>query len=73
MDIKKILAEVKRGCAELIDEERIENLIKNYYEKGENFFIKAGFDPTAPDLHLGHSVVLTKMAFCKNMELLCSF
>ena len=29
MDIKKILAEVKRGCAELIDEERIENLIKN--------------------------------------------
>lgn len=72
MDIK-ILAEVKRGCAELIDEERIENLIKNYYEKGENFFIKAGFDPTAPDLHLGHSVVLTKMAFCKNMELLCSF
>lgn len=70
---KKILAEVKRGCAELIDEERIENLIKNYYEKGDNFFIKAGFDPTAPDLHLGHSVVLTKMAFCKNMELLCSF
>ncbi|WP_257406969.1 hypothetical protein, partial [Campylobacter jejuni] len=28
MDIKKILAEVKRGCAELIDEERIEKLIK---------------------------------------------
>lgn len=51
MDIKNILAEIKRGCAEIIDEERIENLIKNYYEKGENFFVKAGFDPTAPDLH----------------------
>ncbi|MBS4274675.1 tyrosine--tRNA ligase [Campylobacter vulpis] len=63
MDIKEILAEVKRGCAEIIDEARIEDLIKNYYEKGENFYVKAGFDPTAPDLHLGHSVVLGKMAF----------
>ncbi|EAI4339138.1 tyrosine--tRNA ligase [Campylobacter upsaliensis] len=63
MDIKEILAELKRGCAEIIDEARIENLIKNYYEKGENFYVKAGFDPTAPDLHLGHSVVLSKMAF----------
>ena len=63
MDIKEILAEVKRGCAEIIDEARIEDLIKNYYEKGENFYVKAGFDPTAPDLHLGHSVVLSKMAF----------
>ena len=63
MDIKEILAEVKRGCAEIIDEARIEDLIKNYYEKGENFYVKAGFDPTAPDVHLGHSVVLSKMAF----------
>ncbi|MCR2122976.1 tyrosine--tRNA ligase [Campylobacter upsaliensis] len=63
MDIKEILAEVKRGCAEIIDEARIEDLIKNYYEKGENFYVKAGFDPTAPDLHLGHSVLLSKMAF----------
>lgn len=63
MNIKEILAEVKRGCAEIIDEARIEDLIKNYYEKGENFYVKAGFDPTAPDLHLGHSVVLSKMAF----------
>lgn len=63
MDIGSILAEIKRGTAEIIDFERIENLIKNFYEKGENFFIKAGFDPTAPDLHLGHTVVLNKMAF----------
>lgn len=62
-DIDQILAQVKRGCAEIIDEERLENLIKNYYEKGQNFYVKIGFDPTAPDLHLGHSVVLSKMAF----------
>lgn len=73
MDIKNILAEIKRGCAEIIDEERIENLIKNYYEKGENFFVKAGFDPTAPDLHLGHSVVLTKMAFLQKHGAIVQF
>ena len=59
--IAKIMSEIKRGTAEIIDYERIENLIKNYYEKGEKFYIKAGFDPTAPDLHLGHTVVLNKM------------
>lgn len=73
MDIKNILAEIKRGCAEIIDEERIENLIKNYYEKGENFFVKAGFDPTAPDLHLGHSVVLSKMAFLQKHGAIVQF
>ena len=61
-DIAEILQEIKRGVAEIIDFERVENLIKNYYEKGENFYVKAGFDPTAPDLHLGHTVVLIKMA-----------
>ncbi|EAI3516149.1 tyrosine--tRNA ligase [Campylobacter coli] len=73
MDIKNILAEIKRGCAEIIDEERIENLIKNYYEEGENFFVKAGFDPTAPDLHLGHSVVLTKMAYLQKHGAIVQF
>ncbi|KAA6224716.1 MULTISPECIES: tyrosine--tRNA ligase [unclassified Campylobacter] len=63
MDLGNIFAELKRGCAEIIDEEKIKTLIENYYEKGENFFVKLGFDPTAPDLHLGHSVVLTKLAF----------
>ncbi len=63
MKFNHILAELKRACAEIIDEEKIENLIKNYYENGENFYVKIGMDPTAPDLHLGHSVVLNKMAF----------
>lgn len=62
MKIKEILEDIKQGVAEIIGEERLEILLRNFYEKGENFFIKAGFDPTAPDLHLGHSVVLHKMA-----------
>jgi len=60
--IKEALAEIQRGTAEIIDIERIEKLIRNYYEKGENFFVKVGFDPTAPDLHLGHTVLIQKMA-----------
>ncbi len=60
--INEALREIKRGTAEIIDEARIETLLKNYYEKGENFTVKAGFDPTAPDLHLGHTVLLQKLA-----------
>ncbi|MDR1460652.1 MAG: tyrosine--tRNA ligase [Campylobacteraceae bacterium] len=60
--IKEALSEIKRGIAEIIDEERVAALIKNYFEKNENFYVKAGFDPTAPDLHLGHTVLLQKMA-----------
>ena len=60
--IKEALAEIQRGTAEIIDLEGIEKLLKNYYENGENFYVKAGFDPTAPDLHLGHTVLIQKMA-----------
>ena len=60
--IKEALAEIKRGSFEIIDIERIEKLLRNYYENGKNFFVKAGFDPTAPDLHLGHTVLIQKLA-----------
>jgi tyrosyl-tRNA synthetase len=60
--IKEALAEIQRGSFEIIDIERIEKLVRNYYEKGENFYVKAGFDPTAPDLHLGHTVLIQKLA-----------
>ncbi|PHO09019.1 tyrosine--tRNA ligase [Malaciobacter canalis] len=60
--IKNALQEIQRGCAEIIDMEAIEKLVRNFYEKGENFYVKAGFDPTAPDLHLGHTVLIRKLA-----------
>ena len=60
--IKEALLECHRGSAEIIDDEQIEKLITRYYETGENYFVKAGFDPTAPDLHLGHTVLLQKLA-----------
>jgi len=61
-DIKEAMSEIKRGTAEIIDEERIEKLLKNFLETGENYTVKAGFDPTAPDLHLGHTVLIQKLA-----------
>ncbi len=72
-DLKAILADIKQGVAEIIDEERLEFLVRNFYEKGENFFVKAGFDPTAPDLHLGHSVVLQKMALLQKHGAIVQF
>jgi tyrosyl-tRNA synthetase len=60
--LQEALREIGRGSAEIIDNERIEKLVKNYYEKGETYTVKAGFDPTAPDLHLGHTVLLQKLA-----------
>ncbi|WP_297191927.1 tyrosine--tRNA ligase [uncultured Campylobacter sp.] len=73
MDIAKIMQDIKKGCAEIIGEQRLEELIRNYYEKNENFFVKAGFDPTAPDLHLGHSVVLNKMALLQKHGAIIQF
>ena len=60
--VEKALKEIQRGCAEVIDLERIEKLVRKYYEEGESYTVKAGFDPTAPDLHLGHTVLLQKLA-----------
>ncbi len=48
---------IKRGCAELLIEEELRQKLA----AGRPLRIKAGFDPTAPDLHLGHTVVLNKM------------
>ncbi|MDN5043741.1 tyrosine--tRNA ligase [Aliarcobacter butzleri] len=60
--VLEALNEIKRGAAEIIDFEAIEKLIKRYFETGENFYVKAGFDPTAPDIHLGHTVLIQKLA-----------
>lgn len=51
------LAVIKRGCDELlIEQELIEKL-----KSGRPLRVKAGFDPTAPDLHLGHTVLINKL------------
>jgi len=56
-DIKQSLAIIKRGCDELLIETELVEKLK----KGVPLRIKAGFDPTAPDLHLGHTVLINKL------------
>ena len=60
--LQEALNEISRGTAEIIDIQRIEKLLKAYYDEGKTYNVKCGFDPTAPDLHLGHTVLLQKLA-----------
>jgi tyrosyl-tRNA synthetase len=55
------LAYLRKGLAELIREEDLRERILLRAREGRNLRVKAGFDPTAPDLHLGHTVLLRKM------------
>jgi len=57
MDIKEQLEITKRGCSELIIEAEFVEKLK----QGRPLRVKAGFDPTAPDLHLGHTVLINKL------------
>ena len=56
-DIENQLETIKRGCDELL----VESELKQKLTTGTPLRIKAGFDPTAPDLHLGHTVLLNKL------------
>src|SRR5574343_1934923 len=55
--VEEQLALIKRGAEEvLVEAELVEKL-----KRGQPLRIKAGFDPTAPDLHLGHTVLINKL------------
>ncbi|MBV5349856.1 tyrosine--tRNA ligase, partial [bacterium] len=55
--VEESLALIKRGADELLIEAELVERLKN----GRPLRIKAGFDPTAPDLHLGHTVLINKL------------
>ncbi|MEK7307045.1 MAG: tyrosine--tRNA ligase, partial [Nitrospirota bacterium] len=52
---------IKRGATEIIQVSELREKIKRSIETNTSLKIKAGFDPTAPDLHLGHTVLLQKL------------
>ena len=56
-DIVAAMEQIKRGAEEILLEEDLEKKL----ETGRPLRIKAGFDPTAPDLHLGHTVLINKL------------
>lgn len=51
------LTEIRRGATDIL----LESELKTRLECGRSLVVKAGFDPTAPDLHLGHTVLINKM------------
>lgn len=61
------LKEIKRGAVEILLEDELLKKLKRSFETGTPLKIKAGFDPTAPDIHLGHTVLLEKMRQFQNL------
>jgi tyrosyl-tRNA synthetase len=55
------LQEVTRGAVDLHTEKELRERLENAWKTGVPLRVKAGFDPTAPDLHLGHTVLLSRM------------
>jgi tyrosyl-tRNA synthetase len=61
LNVDEQLSYIKKGLAELIREEELRERLIEAAKAGRPLRVKAGFDPTAPDLHLGHTVLLRKM------------
>jgi len=61
LSAKEQLKIIKRGAAEIIVEEDLLKRLEKSASTGRPLRVKAGFDPTAPDIHLGHTVLLNKM------------
>ncbi len=60
--VNDALDEIKRGVAEIIDEDRLKKVLEEYIKSGKSYTVKAGFDPTSADIHLGHTVLLQKLS-----------
>lgn len=61
MDINEQIKIISRGASEIINPEELKLRLKNSQKNKTPLRIKAGFDPTAPDIHLGHVVLLRKL------------
>jgi len=61
MTIDEQLSYLSKGVAELIRAEELRSKLERSAQTGRPLRVKAGFDPTAPDLHLGHTVVIRKL------------
>ena len=59
--VEEQLAYIKKGAAEIIHEGELRARLDNSLKTGKPLRVKAGFDPTAPDLHVGHTVLMRKL------------
>ena len=61
MQLGEIIKKIIRGTTEIIDEKSLKEKLEKSQRNKKPLRIKAGFDPTAPDIHLGHVVLLKKL------------
>ena len=61
------LAYLRKGAAEIIRESDLRERLEQSLRSGKPMRVKAGFDPTAPDLHLGHTVLMRKLKHFQDM------
>jgi tyrosyl-tRNA synthetase len=59
--VEEQLAYIRRGAVDIIREEELLEKLKRAQKTGKPLRVKAGFDPTAPDIHVGHTVLIRKM------------
>ena len=60
------MSRLRRGAVDLIDEDQLRKRLRKSIEAQKPLVVKVGFDPTSPDLHLGHTVLLRKMKHFQN-------
>jgi tyrosyl-tRNA synthetase len=66
-EIDEQLAYLRKGAAEIIRESDLRERLEKSRQSGKPMRVKAGFDPTAPDLHLGHTVLMRKLKHFQDM------
>ncbi len=66
-EVDEQLAYLRKGAAEIIRESDLRERLEKLRQSGTPMRVKAGFDPTAPDLHLGHTVLMRKLKHFQDM------
>ncbi len=61
MTVPEQIEYIKKGMVEIIREQDLKERLEQCAKEGRPLRVKAGFDPTAPDLHVGHTVLLRKL------------
>jgi tyrosyl-tRNA synthetase len=61
LDVDEQLKYLTKGCVDVVPEEQLADKLRRAQGGGRKLLVKVGFDPSAPDLHLGHTVVIRKM------------
>jgi tyrosyl-tRNA synthetase len=61
MSVEQQLARLTKGCVDVVRVDELREKLNRFERTGRPLVVKVGFDPTAPDLHLGHTVLIRKM------------